>query len=107
MAQFLPTCFYFFAGSYFQFVQNNLHIVFKILISYVSKIFYGIVYPVGQDFWLFPNLFDEKLGVVDSFKPLYSVCPRTETLITRLVKVGITLNLVWQGCSQLWLEDCT
>lgn len=26
----------------------------------------------GVDFWFFPNLFDEELGVIDSFKPLFT-----------------------------------
>lgn len=34
----------------------------------------------GYDFWLFPNLFDEDLGVVDSFKPLYSIRYRKDNL---------------------------
>ncbi|ORM42183.1 Translocation protein SEC62 [Babesia sp. Xinjiang] len=33
----------------------------------------------GYDFWLFPNLFDEDLGVVDSFKPLHSLEYRNDT----------------------------
>mmetsp|Transcript_9537 Transcript_9537/g.31144 ORF Transcript_9537/g.31144 Transcript_9537/m.31144 type:complete len:350 (+) Transcript_9537:86-1135(+) len=29
----------------------------------------------GYDFWIFPNLFDETLSVIDSFKPAYSFDP--------------------------------
>ncbi|AFZ79287.1 translocation protein sec62, putative [Theileria equi strain WA] len=35
----------------------------------------------GFDFWLFPNLFDEDLGVVDSFKPLYSLLYRNDNYV--------------------------
>ncbi|GIX60747.1 translocation protein Sec62, putative [Babesia caballi] len=34
----------------------------------------------GYDFWLFPNLFDEELGVVDSFKPVHSFKYRNDTM---------------------------
>ena len=30
------------------------------------------VWILGFDFWFLPNLFDESLGFVDSFKPVYS-----------------------------------
>ncbi|GBE59060.1 hypothetical protein BOVATA_005530 [Babesia ovata] len=34
----------------------------------------------GFDFWVFPNLLDEELGVIDSFKPLYNLTRRTDTI---------------------------
>lgn len=33
----------------------------------------------GYDFWLFPNLFDEELGVIDSFKPLHDLTYRSDS----------------------------
>merc|ERR1712157_464746 len=30
------------------------------------------IWIAGYEFWFYPNLFDESLGFVDSFKPLYS-----------------------------------
>ena len=30
------------------------------------------LWPFGLNFWLFPNLFDEDLGISDSFKPVVS-----------------------------------
>ncbi|KAK2196649.1 bifunctional Translocation protein Sec62/DEP domain [Babesia duncani] len=45
----------------------------------------------GYDFWVFPNLFDEELGVVDSFKPLYSLIYRNDnfTMLCCRVVCGI------------------
>eukprot|EP00375_Theileria_parva_P002281 XP_764959.1 translocation protein sec62 [Theileria parva strain Muguga] len=43
-------------------------------------ILFLIMWFCGYDFWLFPNLFDEDLGVVDSFKPLYSFTYRKDNL---------------------------
>lgn len=37
---------------------------------------WGLVFTVSVgkiNFWLLPNLDNEKLGVIDSFKPLYSL----------------------------------
>ena len=31
-----------------------------------------MIWILGFEFWILPNLFDEDLGFVDSFKPLYS-----------------------------------
>lgn len=41
------------------------------LISFRGLLFM-FVWILGFDFWFLPNLFDESLGVADSFKPLYS-----------------------------------
>jgi hypothetical protein len=32
-----------------------------------------MLWMVGIEFWIFPNMFDESLSVVDSFKPVYSI----------------------------------
>jgi len=32
-----------------------------------------MIWILGFDFWFLPNLFDESLGFVESFKPLYSL----------------------------------
>jgi translocation protein SEC62 len=56
---------------------------------------HGLMYVFGVDFWLFPNLFDEKLGVIDSFKPLGSINRRTETLMTIIIRVIITGSLAY------------
>ena len=31
------------------------------------------IWILGYDFWIWPNLFDESLGVMDSFKPFYTL----------------------------------
>ena len=48
-----------------------------------------LFYIFGVDFWLFPNLHDDKLGIIDSFKPLYSLEKRTETLFTLIFRLAI------------------
>jgi len=41
------------------------------LITFRAFVFL-VIWILGYEFWVFPNLFDESLGFVDSFKPLYS-----------------------------------
>jgi translocation protein SEC62 len=47
-----------------------------LLISFSFLLLRGIIFVllwiVGYDFWMFPRLFDESLGVLDSFKPIYT-----------------------------------
>ena len=41
-------------------------------ITLVWMVLFVLVWCVGGYFWIFPNMNDEYLGLVDSFKPLYS-----------------------------------
>ena len=43
-----------------------------IALTIVRLILFVIVWCFGADFWIFPNMNDEYLGIVDSFKPAYS-----------------------------------
>ncbi|EDO08118.1 Translocation protein Sec62 family protein [Babesia bovis T2Bo] len=53
-----------------------LSILFTLII--LRLILFLLFWFFGYDFWLFPNLFDEDLGVIDSFKPLHSICYRND-----------------------------
>jgi translocation protein SEC62 len=55
----------------------------------VRLVLFCLLYTLGIDFWLFPNLHDDKLGVIDSFKPLYSVERRKETTLTLIFRLSI------------------
>lgn len=44
----------------------------------VRAIAFLALWSLGCDFWIFPNLNDEYLGVIESFKPLYSFQKRTD-----------------------------
>lgn len=39
----------------------------------VRMVLFVCIWTVGVDFWLFPNILDEYAGIVDSFKPFYSI----------------------------------
>uniref|UniRef100_A0A3B0N9K8 Translocation protein SEC62 n=1 Tax=Theileria annulata TaxID=5874 RepID=A0A3B0N9K8_THEAN len=76
-------------GIIFGIIVSNVYVpsvatVFKALDVMASIILRLILFLImwfcGYDFWLFPNLFDEDLGVVDSFKPLYSFTYRKDNL---------------------------
>ncbi|GFE53182.1 hypothetical protein BaOVIS_005860 [Babesia ovis] len=62
-----------------------LSILFALII--LRLILFMCLWFCGYDFWLFPNLFDEDLGVVDSFKPLHSICYRNDTLFMLCCRV--------------------
>jgi translocation protein SEC62 len=61
----------------------------------IRLVIYALLYTVGIDFWLFPNLHDEKLGIVDSFKPVYSFEKRNETFFTLFIRVIIASCLLY------------
>jgi translocation protein SEC62 len=58
-----------------------------ILILIVRMILYVCFWTVGMDFWLFPNILDEYAGVIDSFKPLYSVERRRDGYAMTIIRL--------------------
>lgn len=54
------------------YLSVSLLIFIFFLISFRGALFL-IVWILGYDFWFLPNLFDESLGFVDSFKPVISL----------------------------------
>jgi translocation protein SEC62 len=64
----------------------------------IRLVVYAFMYVFGVDFWVFPNLFDEKLGVLESFVPFVSFAKRTESMITLIVRAcifGFIAYLCW------------
>ncbi len=54
-------------------------------------------YIFGYDIWIFPNLFDDKLGVKDSFFPIFSCDKREETITTIIIRLSITVFVIYIG----------
>lgn len=52
-----------------------------------------VFYIFGRDVWLFPNLLDDKLGIIDSFKPFISASKREESWVTILIRFAIACSL--------------
>ena len=59
-----------------------------IILSVVRLIFFVIVWCFGADFWIFPNMNDEYLGIVDSFKPAYSFEWRNDTKLMMGIRLA-------------------
>lgn len=57
-------------------------------ILFWRMIIYALLWIVGFDFWVFPNLNDEYCGIVDSFKPFYSWDKRDDDALMLLVRFG-------------------
>lgn len=79
----------------------------KISVWYISVVFLSVMLVVffgrlivfafmwffGFDFWILPNLFDEDTGVIDSFKPLYSVIRRGDDWFMLSIRVFCAIFL--------------
>ena len=63
-----------------------LFIFFLITVRALAFLF---VWIVGFEFWFLPNLFDETLSFVDSFKPVYSFEPTRPGQLPYRIGVGI------------------
>ncbi|ETW07047.1 hypothetical protein H310_03129 [Aphanomyces invadans] len=48
-------------------------LIFIFVFSLVRVFAFFILWLVGIEFWFLPNIYDDNLGVIDSFKPLYSL----------------------------------
>jgi len=47
-------------------------LIFLFVLFAVRLVVYIVFWCVGYEFWILPNFFDEDLGVMDSFRPLWS-----------------------------------
>lgn len=61
-----------------------------VVIIIVRYTIYTFFYIFGISLWIFPNLFDDSKGVIDSFLPLYSVEKRQDSFISILIRLAIT-----------------
>merc|ERR1719502_1910942 len=48
-------------------------LLFPFVFVSIRFIIFLISWVVGQEFWIFPRLFDESLSFQDSFKPIYTI----------------------------------
>lgn len=55
----------------------------------VRAMLFLFVWIAGYDFWFLPNIFDETLGVADSFKPIFSFEKTKEGQIFYRIGVGV------------------
>lgn len=59
------------------------------------------VWIIGYDFWFLPNLFDEQLGFIDSFKPLYSFDKTKEGQLMYRVSIAVAFSsFCWWAVTQ-------
>ena len=72
-------------------------VTFIIILSIVRLILFVLVWCFGADFWIFPNMNDEYLGIVESFQPAYSFEWRNDTKLmvgirlTSMVMIGVSM----------------
>jgi len=59
------------------------------------------VWILGYDFWFLPNLFDEQLGFIDSFKPLYSFEKTKEGQLMYRIGIAVAFfSFCWWAVTQ-------
>lgn len=64
------------------------------LIIFFGRLFiFALFWFFGFDFWVLPNLFDEETGVIDSFKPLYSIIRRGDDWFMLSVRIFCAIFL--------------
>jgi len=67
----------------------------------VRGVFFLFVWILGYDFWFLPNLFDEQLGFVDSFKPLYSFEKTKEGQLMYRIGIAVAFfSFCWWAITQ-------
>jgi len=72
-----------------------------ILFLTVARLFlFAVSWPYGVDFWLVPNLWDEGLGVIDSFFPFHTLERRKDGLQMLFVRLAF-LFLICASVSEL------
>eukprot|EP00980_Cylindrotheca_fusiformis_P012633 scaffold3084_cov144-Cylindrotheca_fusiformis.AAC.81 len=64
-------------------------LLFIFLLITVRALLFLFVWMVGWEFWFLPNLFDESLGFVDSFKPVISCEPTKPGQLPYRLGVGV------------------
>jgi translocation protein SEC62 len=70
-------------------------LIILLILNLVRYTLFITLYIFGLDFWLFPNMYDDKAGFFDSFKPLYTYNKREENWITILVRLAIAIGFLY------------
>ncbi|KAF4658623.1 hypothetical protein FOL46_006888 [Perkinsus olseni] len=81
---------------------------FMTVLLVIRMICYVALWAFGADFWIFPNLLDEDLGVIESFQPLYSFAYRSDDwlmIVCRVLSVGVIAIAIHQLSQTHSLSD--
>eukprot|EP00914_Ancora_sagittata_P002856 GHVO01006012.1.p1 GENE.GHVO01006012.1~~GHVO01006012.1.p1 ORF type:complete len:400 (+),score=67.87 GHVO01006012.1:25-1200(+) len=60
---------------------------FMIIMVFVRLIAFVFAWFIGYDFWIWPNLFADELGVIESFQPTYELVRRGDDFMMKGVRV--------------------
>jgi len=83
------------------YVSVTLLLLLFLLLT-VRLVVYIIVWSIGFEFWILPNFFDDDLGVVDSFFPLWSFERGSDLRESWYFRLGVFAGLLSFGywCTQ-------
>lgn len=72
-------------------------LIFIAVFVVVRLFLFFVLWLVGYEYWLLPNIFDDNLGVADSFKPFHSIYPTalSERKYRLLGIVAFAVFCVW------------
>ncbi|KAL7067354.1 putative translocation protein Sec62 [Cryptosporidium serpentis] len=62
-------------------------------IFFIRLVAFALFWFFGFDIWILPNLFDEERGVIDSFRPLYSVLYRQDDWFMLIIRIFCAIFL--------------
>merc|ERR1712232_39687 len=76
-------------------------LLFLFLLITIRGLLFLLIWVLGYNFWFLPNLFDEKLGFVDSFQPLYSFESTKSGQLPYRIAVALSLSsFCWWAVTQ-------
>ncbi|KAG6976482.1 hypothetical protein JG688_00001334 [Phytophthora aleatoria] len=75
-------------------------LIFIAIFVVVRLFIFFILWMIGYEYWLLPNIFDDNLSVADSFVPLYSL--RATDSSERIYRV---VGLVAFACFCVWVKN--
>eukprot|EP01054_Gregarina_sp_Poly1_P006509 Gregarina_sp_Poly_1__6508@NODE_348_length_9346_cov_198_894493_g291_i0_p3_GENE_NODE_348_length_9346_cov_198_894493_g291_i0NODE_348_length_9346_cov_198_894493_g291_i0_p3_ORF_typecomplete_len407_score59_27Sec62/PF03839_16/3e41SURF4/PF02077_15/0_018MMPL/PF03176_15/0_044DUF1700/PF08006_11/0_63_NODE_348_length_9346_cov_198_894493_g291_i075598779 len=71
-------------------------VTIMIILSIIRLVLFAVCWFAGCDFWFLPNLFNEDVGVIDSFIPAYTFEKRKDDWL--MVGARIFLAILCVGC---------
>lgn len=76
-------------------------LLFTFLLVTFRALLFLFVWIIGFEFWVLPNLFDETLSFVDSFKPVYSFEPTKPGQLPYRIGVAVAFgSFCWWAVTQ-------
>jgi len=71
-----------------------IFLTFYFAVQVIRLVLFIVCWVVGSDFWILPNLNDESLGILDSFRPAYTFSKRKDGISLLFIRLFTLAFLV-------------